>query len=327
MGIKVSVIIPMYNVSGLIEPCVKSLCNQTYKDIELIFINDCSKDETIQVLNDLLAKHHSSNLECKIISHDMNRGVAAARNTGLNAATGDYIYSVDADDYIEPDTIESLVKETYNGGKDIVSCEWLLEFGTNARHMVQPNFMTGEDLFRQMCYGKARWNLWLFLVRRSLFEDNHIRFVPGVNMGEDMMVMLKMSLLADKTAVVHRPLYHYIQTNVNAISKDIRPYLGQIKDNVAEVEKYVNGHFGDRYDRLIDQLKLSLKLPLLISDKKKSYIQWLELWPETNCRISDNPEISWRTRIIQGAASKKMFIILYLYYWCVIKFVYGILYK
>lgn len=327
MGIKVSVIIPMYNVASLIEPCVKSLCNQTYKDIELIFINDCSRDDTIKVLNNLLAEHNNSKLECKIISHEKNSGVAAARNTGLDAATGDYIYSVDADDYIEADTIESLVKEAQNGDNDIVSCEWLLEFNTNARHMIQPEFKTGEELFRQMCYGKARWNLWLFLVKRSLYEDNHIRFVPGVNMGEDMMAMLKLSLLADKASIIHKPLYHYIQTNAAAISKDIRPSIPQIKENVNEVESYVSSYFGERYNNELLQLKLSLKLPLLISSETSSYKQWYDWWPETNEYVWRNPDASVRTKFIQWAASKRLYAILKLYYWCIIKLVYGIMYR
>lgn len=324
---KVSVIIPMYNVASLVQRCIHSLCSQTYRHIELIFVNDCSKDDTVSVVENILASENIGELEYRIVSHERNMGVAAARNTGLDAAKGKYIYYVDSDDYIEPDTIECLVREAEDGNKDIVSCEWLLEFGTNARHMVQPDFTTGEDLFRQMCYGKARWNLWLFLVKRSLYEDNHIRFVPGVNMGEDMMVMLKLATHARKASVVHRPYYHYIQTNVDAISKDIRPYIGQIKDHVSEVENYVSQNVGKQYDSLIDQLKLSLKLPLLISDKKSSYIQWLELWPETNNRISDNPELSWRTKLVQNAASRRLFFVLYLYYWCVIKVVYGILYK
>ncbi len=317
----------MYNVAGLIEPCVKSLCRQTYKDIELVFINDCSKDNTIQVLNDLLAKHNSSNLECKIISHDVNKGVAAARNTGLDAATGDYVYSVDADDYIEPDTIESLVKEAEDGAKDIVSCEWLLEFGTNARHMVQPDFKTGEDLFRQMCYGKARWNLWLFLVKRSLYEDNHIRFVPGVNMGEDMMVMLKMSLCAKKVSVIHRSLYHYIQTNSSAISKDIRPSLQQIKANVENVVYFVQERYGDVYSAELVQLKLSLKLPLLISSDTDSYKEWLTMWPESNDEITGNPIASWRTRMLQIFAVNKQFFLLKAYNLLVTKVVYGIIFR
>lgn len=327
MAVKVSVIIPMYNVTSLIHRCIHSLCSQTYRHLELIFVNDCSKDDTLSVVESLLASENLDGIEYKLISHEENKGVAAARNTGLDVATGKYVYYVDADDYVESDAIESLVKEAENNDKDIVSCEWLLEFGMNARHMVQPEFSTGEKLFRQMCYGKARWNLWLFLVKRSLYEDNHLRFVPGVNMGEDMMIMLKMSLLAGRASVIHRPLYHYIQTNAAAISKDIRPSIPQIVANVENVETFVHERFCMDHDEELAQLKLSLKLPLLISDQTSSYNQWLSLWPETNDKINNNPEQTWRTRFIQNCVVKRLFILNKLYYWCVIKVIYGIIYR
>lgn len=327
MEVKVSVIIPMYNVASLIQRCIHSLCSQTYRNIELIFVNDCSKDDTVSVVENLLASENIGELEYKIISHEHNMGVAAARNTGLDAATGKYIYYVDSDDYIEPDTIECLVREAEDGNKDIVSCEWLLEFGTNARHMVQPDFTTGEDLFRQMCYGKARWNLWLFLVKRSLYEDNQIRFVPGVNMGEDMMVMLKMSLCSQKISVIHRPFYHYLQTNNAAISKDIRPAIPQIKANVENVVSFVRGRYGSFLNAELLQLKLSLKLPLLISSETDSYREWLNLWPETNIETKGNPKASWRTKLLQSLAVNKLFFFLKTYNLLVTKVVYGIIFR
>lgn len=327
MEVKVSVIVPMYNVASLIQRCIHSLCSQTYRHLELIFVNDCSKDDTVAVVEALLASENLDGIEYKLITHEQNMGVAAARNTGLDAASGKYIYYVDSDDYVEADTIESLVTEAEENDNDIVSCEWLLEFGKNARHMVQPEFTTGEELFRQMCYGRARWNLWLFLVKRSLYEDNHLRFVPGVNMGEDMMIMLKMSLLAGKASVIHRPLYHYIQTNAAAISKDIRPSIPQIKANVENVETFVAERFGTSHEQELTQLKLSLKLPLLISDQKSSYEQWLSLWPEVNRMISGNPSASWRTNLIQKSAVSRRFLVIRLYYWLFIKVVYGIIYR
>lgn len=327
MGIKVSVIIPMYNVSCLIEPCIRSLYVQTYRNLELIFVNDCSKDDTLEVVESLVKQQGQTEIQCKIVSHEMNRGVAAARNTGLEHATGDYIYYVDSDDFIEKDTIESLILKAVETDAEVVACEWQMEFGHNSRHLTQPDATTGEELFKKMSYGVFRWNLWLFLVKRSLYLDNGISFIEGVNMGEDMMVMLKLAACADKVAVVHRPLYHYIQTNANAISKDIRPYIGQIKDNVSEVQRYTTEKFGDKYESTIDQLKLSLKLPLLISDKKESYMQWLEWWPETNTETDGNPELSWRTKMLQKAAYKKFFFIIRTYYWCVIKVIYGLIYR
>lgn len=322
-----SIIVPMYNVSGLMERCVQSLLNQTYRNLELVFINDCSTDNTLLVLQRMLDAGNARDIECKIVSHDRNRGVAAARNTGLDTATGDYVYYVDADDYIELDAIEMMASIVNHKDVDIVACEWALVFGTNQRNMSLPKVCTGEELFRQMSYGKCRWNLWLFMVRRSLYTDNGFSFVEGVNMGEDMMLMLKMSTMAKTVEVVHRSLYHYIQTNVSAMSKDISSYYGQISSNVANVESFIKTAFGSKYDSEIAQLKLSLKLPLLISPKSENYKQWQEWWPETNGAIMDNPYLSWRTRLLQWAASHGWYWIIKLYFYCVIKVVYGVIYR
>lgn len=327
MNVLVSVIVPMYNVARLIKPCVESLFAQTYNKLELIFIDDCSNDNTLDVLNQIISQHEDTDIIVKIISHTENKGVAAARNTGLDNATGKYVYYVDADDFIEDNAIEIMLNEAVKNDSDIVSCEWFLEFNRNSRHMVQPNINNGESLFKQMCYGKARWNLWLFLVKRSIYENYSLRFVPGVNMGEDMMMMLKISLLSKKASTIHRPLYHYIQTNSSAISKDIRPYIPQIKDNVANVEDFIHRRLNKGHEKELIQLKLALKLPLLISSDTSNYHLWLHLWPECNNYINNNPEQSWRTKLIQNAAQKKMFFINKLYFWCVVKVVYGLIFK
>lgn len=326
MAIKVSIIIPMFNVANLIDRCIDSLFSQTYRNLELLFINDCSSDDTTVRVKELISSQNQDGITWSIISHDENRGVAAARNTGLDNATGDYIYWVDADDFIEADTIEKFVKAS-SETLDIVVSEWNLVFNSNSRHMTQRDAINGEDLFAKMAFGVMRWNLWLFLAKRALFEENHLRFIEGVNMGEDMMMMLKLALHANQVTVIHEPLYNYIQTNAAAISKDIRPYVSQIIQNVSEVENYIASNFENKHNEEILQLKLSLKLPLLISSDIDSYKQWYNWWPEANQAVCRNPEASKRTILLQWAASKRLYAILKLYYWCVIKVVYGIIYR
>ncbi|WP_316248131.1 glycosyltransferase family 2 protein, partial [Elizabethkingia miricola] len=138
-----------------------------------------------------------------------NKGVAAARNTGLQNATGELIYFVDADDFIDERAIELLVKKQQENDADIVGCSWYLSFNQNKRRMNQPPFNNSLEAIQQMLHGKMRWNLWLFMVKRSLYEDYNIRFIPGVNMGEDLMVIMKLFVHANKVAFVNDALYHY----------------------------------------------------------------------------------------------------------------------
>ena len=323
--VKVSVIMPMYNVSKVIKRAVESLYAQTLSGIELIFVDDCSKDDTLDTLKALLPQKEG--VQVKIVRHAENRGVAVARNTGLEHATGEYIYYVDADDYIKPNTLDKLYSKAQESGADIVGCEWFLTFEKNERHMKQADVSTGNELFIKMAHGVMRWNLWLFLVKRSLYETKGFRFIEGMNMGEDMMVMMKLALHANRVEMIHEPLYHYIQTNSSSLTKKFNAYRYQVTANVNAVEEYIKLQGRKDLNDALMQLKLALKLPLLISDKGKDYETWLNWFPESNNAVDGNQELPWRTRFVQKAASKKHFWILKLYYWLIIKLVYGIIYR
>lgn len=322
--VKVSVIMPMYNVSKVIKRAVESLYAQTLSGIELVFVDDCSKDDTLDCLESLLLPKEG--VEVKIVRHAENRGVAVARNTGLDHATGEYIYYVDADDYIEPNTLEKLYSKAQESDVDIVGCEWFLTFEKNERHMKQADITTGNELFVKMAHGVMRWNLWLFLVKRTLYETKGFRFIEGMNMGEDMMVMMKLALHANRVEMIHEPLYHYIQTNSSSLTKNFNAYRYQVTANVNAVEEYLKIQGRNDLNDALMQLKLTLKLPSLISDKVEDYETWLNWFPEANNAVSANKDLPWRTRFIQQAASKKHFWILKLYYWLIIKLVYGIIY-
>lgn len=325
---KVSVIVPMYNVEKVISRCVQSLFTQTLKDFEVVFVNDCSSDNTIAVLNELLSTYERDDIQVKIINHEKNAGVAAARNTGLDNASGEYVYYVDADDYCDENTLELMYSEAVEEDCDVVGCEWLLSFENNARHMAHPDVKTGAEAFTKMCNGVMRWNLWLWMVRRSIYANHDFRFIPGANMGEDMMVMMKILLNSDKVSIIHKPLYHYIQTNSNAMTKNFSAYIGQVTENVREVERYL-----DKICMLkelsapLNQLKLNLKLPLIISDKESDYQVWQTWFSEANPFAGDSVDQPFRTRLIQKAAARKSYIILRLYYKFVIKLIYGVIYR
>jgi glycosyltransferase involved in cell wall biosynthesis len=325
----VSVIIPVFNAGTTLNRCLESLLCQTLENIELIFVDDCSTDDSMEVINSLVFVRKNLHLAIQIESHTQNKGVAAARNTGLNVATGKYIYYVDADDWIEPDTLEKLVQEAESKDADIVGHSWYLSFGQNERKMHQPAFSNPIEAIRRMMTGVMRWNLWLFLVRRSLYEENNIRFLDGMNMGEDMMVMLRLFADARQVSFIDFPFYHYLQTNSSSLTKTYsEEHIRQVTENVHEIEKYLRKScYAKELNDYIYHLKLNIKLPLLIGDKNKRYRQWSEWFPEANSYIMHNKFLPLRTRLLQLAASKRYFFLIKLYYWVVIRFVYGVVYK
>ena len=120
----VSIIIPVYNSEKYVERCVKSLFEQKYQDIEFIFVDDGSTDNSMNILNRLLDEYPAVKERVVILSHAENKGCAMARLEGMKHATGEYLIQVDSDDYVTPDYIEKLVTSAQKYGSDVVVCDY-----------------------------------------------------------------------------------------------------------------------------------------------------------------------------------------------------------
>ena len=124
---KVSVLIPVYGVEKYIRRCAVSLFEQTLEEVEYIFVDDCSEDKSISVLEETIERFPNSYAKVKILHHSENRGSAAARNTALNMATGEYIIVIDSDDFIESTMLEDLYNSAIDDMADIVVSDyWLI---------------------------------------------------------------------------------------------------------------------------------------------------------------------------------------------------------
>jgi len=325
----VSVIIPVYNAEPTLPANIDSLLKQTYTALELIFVNDCSTDKSLSYIK----KHAEQFIEKEwlvhIVTHEENQGVACARNTGLEQAVGDFIYFLDADDYIEPQGIKLLVQHAMAQQADIVGCNWYLEFAQNKRKMNQASFASPLEAIMGIVQGTMRWNLWLFLVKRSLYEKKQIRFSPGMNIGEDLQVMVKLFIEAKRVAFLNKPLYHYCQSNAQSLTKVYSErHIQELSYNVEEVEKVLlDSPFAVQLKDRFAWLKLHLKLPLLISDRKEQYQRWFTWFPEANQAVWKNKTQSLRIRCLQWLAAKRQFWAVRWHYQLVVRFVYGVLYK
>ncbi|WP_313367839.1 glycosyltransferase family 2 protein [Sphingobacterium mizutaii] len=322
----ISIIVPVYNAEKTLHICLDSLSSQTYKNLQIIFINDCSTDKSLQVLEKF---RDQSQFDVEIIIHEVNRGVAAARNTGLDAVKGEYIYFVDADDAIDHDALELSAEKAEKENLDILGFSWYLTFEKNERKMNQPNFESPMEAIEKMMRGTMRWNLWLFLFKTKLFVDHNIRFIEGKNMGEDLMVAIKLFCNAKNVAYLDRHFYHYGQSNTASLTKTYSDsHIEQVSANVEHVENYLkNSELSDKLGNLIYYLKLNIKLPLLISEKISQYEKWLSWFPEANPYVMENTALPMRTRLLQLAAVKKQFWLIKLYNRVVLRMVYGVLYK
>lgn len=327
--IKVSVIIPVYNVATFISCNVRSLLSQTLQEVEYIFVDDASPDNSIEILYDNLENFPNRKDFVKVIHHKENKGLPAARNTGLALAQGEYVYHCDSDDWVEPEMLERMYDAANTADADIVYCDFFLSFEKNERYMSNPRYETAGELLRKgFLGGTMKYNVWNKLVRRSLYVENGIMFPEGHSMGEDM-TMIQLAAVADKVAYVPHAFYHYVKLNEGAYSntKYTPKKLGDIRYNVDRAVSFLHKKFGNSLEKEISLFKLSIKLPFLLTGDKGMYKLWKEWYPESDKYADANTDQPKRTRLLQRMAAKGQWWYVDLYYRLVYKFLYGIIYK
>ncbi len=227
---KVSIIIPIFGVRKYIEKCARSLFEQTFKDIEYIFVDDATPDDSMEILKTIVAQY--PNKEVKFINKKKNEGLPQARRSGVTIASGDYILHVDSDDWIEPDMVETLYKHAQETDADMVCCGWTEEYVDHKEKKI-PTPMSLSDYKESILSLEMDAYVWSRLVKRDLYKN--LQF-PTFNMFEDFAITTQLLDNAHKITFVNRSLYHYDRSNQNSItSQRYRYVLTQEIHNIYQV--------------------------------------------------------------------------------------------
>ena len=324
---KVSVIVPVYKVAKFIERCARSLFEQTLQDIEFIFVDDATPDASISIIQTVLAEYPNRMKQVKLITHECNKGLPAARNTGLKTALGEYVFHCDSDDFVEPDMLEKLYNTAKDEMVDIVWCDWFLSFEKNERYMKQPQYLSAMEALKGMLTGAMKYNVWNKLIKRELYQRYLIRFPEGYGMGEDMTIIMLFAY-AGKVKYIPHAFYHYVKLNSNAFSQTYSEHhLVELKHNTQRIVEFIQNKFGHTLDKELSFFKLEVKFPFLIIGNKKKYKLWKEWYPEANHYILQNINVSFQNRLLQWVAWKGQYWIIWIYTHTVLKVVYGIIYR
>ena len=313
---KVSVIIPIYNVAPFMERCARALMEQTLREVEFIFVDDASPDASMEILEKVLAQYPER--EVKVLHHERNRGLPAARNTGLAAARGEYVWHCDSDDWPEPDMLEKLYDAAVAARADMAYCDFWLDYGNRKRYMGNPSYQTAGQMVKEgFLAGLMKYNVWNKLIRRSQYVG--ISFPEGHAMGEDMTI-IAVAVRAHKVVHVPCALYHYVKLNSHAFSNTFsEKHLEDIRYNVERIWPYLEHCPG--LDKMF--FKLNVKLPFLLSGSYRQYRLWQEWFPESNAFSDLNLLLPRRTRMLQRWAAKGLWPLVWLYAFGVNRIYYG----
>ena len=239
---KVSVIIPIYGVEKYIERCARSLFEQTLDDIEYIFVDDSTPDNSISILRKVLSEYPNREKQVKILRHEKNKGLAQARQTGLKIASGEYIAHCDSDDWVDVHMYEEMYNKAIEEDADVVVCDFCSTDCENEQYSKGLISKERENVIVDVLLWRIAGCLWNKLVRRKEYTDHDLNY-PTHNMGEDAALIVQILWNAKRISYLPKPLYYYY-TNPTSITKDvtdekIRKRFLQATANVEIIEQFL----------------------------------------------------------------------------------------
>ncbi len=241
---KISVIIPVYNIENYIEDCVQSIINQSYKDLEIILVDDGSSDNSPLICDELAKKDN----RIKVI-HKKNGGLSSARNAGIEIAKGEYFGFVDGDDIVNYQMYEFMINIAINEYADIVQCEYLKFL--NISEIVDDIYDNKVTIFNNLQAIKNLYRpeinvssivTWSKIYKRDLFKD--IRFPLG-KLHEDEFTTYKLFYKANKIAYTNRKLCYYRQTPNSIMNSNFNKNRLDVLEALEERLDFINSNFND----------------------------------------------------------------------------------
>ncbi len=283
-NVKVSILVPFYKVEKYVGRCVESLFNQTYKNIEYVFVNDFTPDASMEVINGMIEEYGVAP-QCKMIIHEQNQGISASRNDCLDNMTGDYFLFVDSDDYIDQDMVELLVDAALKEDADISGCGYIEEYADHSVEHPQIYTNNHDEMMRAITLLTIKGVMWKLLVRSTIVTEHkdEVRFIPDRNMVDDYLFCCQIFYYAKRFASVDRCMYHWIQYNPNNYTHTT---VFAVESQAAAIRKteefYREKGFYDVVKAELMQRKFISKLPLLFDKECIDVVRWRNLFSESN---------------------------------------------
>lgn len=213
----VSVLVPVWNVEKYIERCARSIFEQTYENLEIIFVDDYTPDNSIQIIERILLEYPQRVKQTQIIHHEHNRGLSAARNTAVDACNGEFIFHVDSDDWVELNAIELLLKKQQETDADIVTGGALKHFNNIEQEYYDGGInLNRNEALMALIEKKISVSIWRRLIRTSLYKDYNIRCIEGINMEEDYQVIVPLFYYSTNVTGINIYIYHYNCMNASS---------------------------------------------------------------------------------------------------------------
>ena len=328
---KISIVVPVYNAEKTLKECLDSLINQTYKNLEIILINDGSKDHSLKI-----CKKYQEKDKRIILIDNKNHGVSYTRNVGIEKSTGDFIMFVDSDDYIDINMIKEMLNYQKTNNADLVQCN-LLYFDSTRKYIPYSNMNTVEinnltDITNSLisinylnCVNKGIFGpvrcIGGKIYRTSIIKNNNIKFDNKIYIFEDGIFNLKYYKYANKINLINKPYYKYRQSETSTsyrYNKDQLKQYDLIFDNLKEykeLKEYQYSYYLNAFELLSAYIKREYKFKSRNYKSFKKIVKSVinkEIYKET-IKIVKYNKLSKKEKLKLYCYKNKNYLLLYVF--------------
>lgn len=290
---RLSIILPVYNGANFLVKCIESILGNTYKDFELIIVNDGSTDDTAEICNGY-ARQDSR----VIVHHNSNQGVSYSRNFGIDHAKGEWISFIDADDRYTPDAFQTIIYEMTSNAPDMI-CFGFRSISKDCENVIcLPEVRNGKFTFmrEQMLHG---WTVvWNTFFKKDLIDRHALRFNEGISIGEDFELLFRAYYYAKIIKVIDKPLYYYNRMNEeSALHKmTVRQYDEIIKANTSVASFFNEKGILDKFRDIVAWKILRAKQDYILDTA--THNKFLAIYPECHRYILSCPTINRKIKLM-----------------------------
>lgn len=275
-------IIPVYNVEAYIVQCLQSVADQTWKDgeIECIIVDDCGTDRSMELVEEFISSY-SGRIDFKVVRHERNRGLSAARNTGMERSSGEYVCFIDSDDYLHPSYIDCMMT-AFTPYIGIVNCCSYFErsgvLSPGPRSIEKSYTLSSTSFIEKLLFKEISTTVWGAIFRRDIIRD--VRFREGL-CNEDYLFKIDLSHNVEESGqailFLEKKLYYYRQRENSICSSVENPFLVSQLNNFDDVLEYVGQNHPHLYLKMKEYiLRVNLQYAISLKNRKhvhhKSYL-------------------------------------------------------
>lgn len=301
MKTKVSVIVPIYNSERYIDKCIQSIINQTFKDIELILVDDGSTDKSVEISN----KYAEKDKRIKIIKQK-NKGVSSARNYGISIATGDFITFVDSDDFIEIDMLDILYNAAIDNNCDVVLSGIKIIKDNNIKYEFTKDskIYTKQEVFKLFYFDREPFSpnyAWGKLIKRSIC--NKIKFREDIFLMEDALFSMELFINCQNNIMfLNKYLYNYVQRDGSESKHFSKKRITSFYalEELLNLAKEIDSEYEKSFLKVYSKLILSILQDIISFDFENNKEEYFRISKSLNKHYIDNiksKDISYKNKI------------------------------